>query len=118
MATFVANTVRIAALNLQSTLPRQYARKYRYSERTGTVSQTKSDSEESTQIDEVDEKSDEDYLYAQALNKTRFEKLQFSIKTLNDNKIKIVTVWLQRRAPESSKSSIANHTLINVLAKR
>ena len=71
VAKFVANTVRIAALNLQSTLPRQYARKHRYSERTGKVSQTRSDSVGSTQIDEVDEKFHEDCPYAQALNKPR-----------------------------------------------
>ena len=71
VAKFVANIGQIAALNLQSTLPRQYARKHRYSERTGTVSQTKSDSRESTQIGEVDEKFHEDCLCAQASNKPR-----------------------------------------------
>ena len=79
VAKFVANTVRIAALNLQSTLPRQYARKHRYSERTGTVSQTKSDSVESTQIGEVDEKFHEDCLCAQASNKPRSRLSQLRI---------------------------------------
>ncbi len=81
------------------------------------VSRTRSDFAESIQLDEVYEKFHEDCLCAQAFNKPRSELLHFSIKIFNDNKIKIVTAQLQRRAPESSTSCIANHTLINVSAK-